>query len=113
MKADDAAMNSWQCDPNDWLNSFAFQPVSNLARSIRLASDGRVELAFGCNQSVGPAFRVPDRECNGDLTTAMSFDVCHEIAPADRACGNSSILIFSPLKAEGDGRATTGGHQIT
>jgi hypothetical protein len=25
-----------------------------------------------------------------------------------RACGNSAILIFSPLKAEGDGRATTG-----
>jgi hypothetical protein len=40
------------------LNSFAFQPVSNLSSSIRLAFDGRIELAFGCKLSIGPAFRV-------------------------------------------------------
>ena len=44
--------------PDDWLNRFAFQPVSNLASSIRLAFDGRIELAFGCKLSIGPAFRV-------------------------------------------------------
>jgi hypothetical protein len=36
-----------------WLNSFAFQPVSNLPSGIGLAFDGRIKLAFGCNVSIG------------------------------------------------------------
>jgi hypothetical protein len=30
------------------LNRFAFQPISNLARGLSLAFNGRIELAFGC-----------------------------------------------------------------
>ena len=33
-----------------------FQPVSNISSSIRLAFDGRIELAFGGKLSVGPAY---------------------------------------------------------
>jgi hypothetical protein len=48
----------WQCYPNDWLNSFAFEPVSNLASSLRLAFASRCVLAFSYQLSVGSAFRI-------------------------------------------------------
>ena len=44
--------------PDDWLNRFSFQPVSNLARGIRLAFDGRIELAFSDHLSVSSAFPI-------------------------------------------------------
>jgi hypothetical protein len=49
------------------LNSFAFQPVSNLSSSIRLAFDCRIELAFGCNLSIGTAFRVTRVRLRGNI----------------------------------------------
>jgi hypothetical protein len=40
------------------LNSFAFEPVSNLASSLRLAFASRCVLAFSYQLSVGSAFRI-------------------------------------------------------
>lgn len=62
---------------DDWLNSFAFQPVSNLARGLSLTFASRCVLAFRYNG----AYSFTNFQVGSGLYSTMAPAICDVLGP--------------------------------